>query len=1050
MSDWTESLFVPVLLASRDAAILALAIGGILLLLGRKIPPAWRHLIWLLVAVRLLLPVLPPSPVSWQVLFPDTTASSLPVVKADARPSVLPTVSPPPPAGTALRPPTALVAESELQPLPPTIQSDPAPIPWRLFDGLACLWATGTIAMVLASTLLVLRFHRRLRRLTLPTHPREANARRLLESLARENGFPKVPRLLVTAAVTAPALTGLWKPIILLPPRSLEKLDDEALRFVLLHELAHLRRRDLWTNWILAVLRSLHWFNPFVWWAFHRLRVEAERATDVWVLERSGAGAATRYGEALLGLLEMDCSRPARLPGVVGVLESSRDLRSRIVAIARFTGRRSRLAVTGAALLLSGIAVVGLTQAPEQQIPDGGNPVTPKAVYVPASNNPASPDHAAISEAETLRGVCQVRDKDGHPVPDAEMIFLAHGWSGKTVIEIKRTDAKGEATFALDRDSFVRSGHAIQFEFFAKKPDIGLGASGSFDFWQMDKKVHELTLETGTEVAVKLVNSTGQGLAGVRVFASSWIHDDPWKRVRPGGFSDDFWTGVTGPNGVATIRNLPVGVTVEWGHDAEGFAKLNTSAGYVPRGKTTLVGTESEVTLELEPGASVSGRIVATEGKGVPNAQISLIERSSTDGCTYRATSDGEGVFRIEGVIAGAYELHTFLDWTGIATDKWSASPLHLVQVDAGRSLDEIEVKLMKTGRVRGRITLEGRGEGVAGITVESANSKVTNTIGQISSTTNVDGYYDLPVSPGDRVLWAKNGAGASIGERVAFSVKETEIVTRDFQIPKADAIGQRIEIRGSIIDKNGEPVAGASVVSTLNLNWFTPQQVSSDAAGEFVLPAFPLANSHALFAWKDDQATTVRFDLPFDEEKIVLQLKEIKRPKLSGRVIGSTGDPIAGADVRWGAGLIEGIEQTTLTDAEGWFRFSMLPPFESIPLVARKAGFGRVETVVTFGDLSEVTTENLILQTADQRVSGKVVDADGKPASDVWVAVIGMTQPAVEVFTNESGRFELAGIVGAPLKIHAVARTPTGNIERMEDARAGDTGIVIRLPPSS
>jgi bla regulator protein BlaR1 len=84
----------------------------------------------------------------------------------------------------------------------------------------------------------------------------------------------------VTDAVTAPALTGLWKPTILLPTRSLEKLDDEALRFVLLHELAHLRRRDLWTNWILAVLRSLHWFNPFVWWAFHRLRVEAERAAD--------------------------------------------------------------------------------------------------------------------------------------------------------------------------------------------------------------------------------------------------------------------------------------------------------------------------------------------------------------------------------------------------------------------------------------------------------------------------------------------------------------------------------------------------------------------------------------------------------------------------------------------------------------------------------------------------------------------------------------------------------------------------------------------------
>lgn len=246
----------------------------------------------------------------------------------------------------------------------------------------------------------------------------------LIDLLARECGFHKVPRLLVTTAVTAPALTGLWKPIILLPPRSLEKLEDEALRFALLHELAHLRRRDLWTNWILAVLRSLHWFNPLVWWAFHRLRVEAERATDVWVLERSGAEATTCYGETLLNLLEMDCSRPARLPGVVGVLENSRDLRSRIVAIASFTGRRSRFAATSAALLLSGIAVVGLTQAPAGK----AAPIAPLAATIAiraverATNAPLS--GVIVTLVEKPAGTAEFSRKTSATNEKGEVTFM--------------------------------------------------------------------------------------------------------------------------------------------------------------------------------------------------------------------------------------------------------------------------------------------------------------------------------------------------------------------------------------------------------------------------------------------------------------------------------------------------------------------------------------------------------------------------------------------------------------------------------------------------
>ena len=66
----THDLFYHLLVTSRDAAILALAIGGVLLLAGNRLSPRWRHLLWLLVAVRLLMPVLPESSFSWQAWLP--------------------------------------------------------------------------------------------------------------------------------------------------------------------------------------------------------------------------------------------------------------------------------------------------------------------------------------------------------------------------------------------------------------------------------------------------------------------------------------------------------------------------------------------------------------------------------------------------------------------------------------------------------------------------------------------------------------------------------------------------------------------------------------------------------------------------------------------------------------------------------------------------------------------------------------------------------------------------------------------------------------------
>lgn len=92
-------------------------------------------------------------------------------------------------------------------------------------------------------------------------------------------------------------LPGASRPTILLPAEA-DEWPAERRRVVLLHELAHIMRRDCFTQGITQLTCALHWFNPLIWLASKRMQVERERACDDLVL---AAGAKpSDYAEHLL------------------------------------------------------------------------------------------------------------------------------------------------------------------------------------------------------------------------------------------------------------------------------------------------------------------------------------------------------------------------------------------------------------------------------------------------------------------------------------------------------------------------------------------------------------------------------------------------------------------------------------------------------------------------------------------------------------------------------------------------------------------------------
>ena len=182
----------------------------------------------------------------------------------------------------------------------------------------------------------------------------------LLDECRNSLGVCQPLEVVETNLVASPALYGWRQPWLLLPEGLLQNFSYAELRHVFLHELAHVKRRDIAVNWLCTVLQIVHWFNPLVWLAFARMRADREVACDALALSVADAGEHRAYGHTILKLLE-GFARPSELPGLVGILEDKNQMKRRIQMIAG--GRGIRRSTVLALLLVLGLGAVALTDA---------------------------------------------------------------------------------------------------------------------------------------------------------------------------------------------------------------------------------------------------------------------------------------------------------------------------------------------------------------------------------------------------------------------------------------------------------------------------------------------------------------------------------------------------------------------------------------------------------------------------------------------------------------------------------------------------------------
>lgn len=174
------------------------------------------------------------------------------------------------------------------------------PVQW-----LPAIWLAGAAAVLVGQGGIYLATRKKLLRWS--TAVEEPRTKLLFSRCQQELGMQEQVRLMRCCLLDTPMLMGLWRPCILLPEVELE---EQQLRYVLLHELSHRRRRDLWLKFLLLVAKAVHWFNPLVWWMARRASADIEVACDADVLRLHDTKEERReYGALILYFIQLSRGR---------------------------------------------------------------------------------------------------------------------------------------------------------------------------------------------------------------------------------------------------------------------------------------------------------------------------------------------------------------------------------------------------------------------------------------------------------------------------------------------------------------------------------------------------------------------------------------------------------------------------------------------------------------------------------------------------------------------------------------------------------------------
>ncbi|MEK4745658.1 MULTISPECIES: M56 family metallopeptidase [unclassified Bacillus (in: firmicutes)] len=370
-----------------ETSIMASILVGLILcikvLFRNKLTPRWQYMLWIILIIRLVLPWSPDSSYSiYSVLTyknDDAFISSRnPVANflTQERIQELKDID-----DTKVLTKEDTYTSSSTK----TVQAnktqtginekqDDKPIPF--YTICIYIWLTGVILLSVATFIMNRRLLLYIKKQPVITDEKIVQIfEKCKQSMSIQRNIP----LFVSGKVSSPTVFGFIRPKLLLSTVHMEILDEQQLRYIFYHELAHIKRRDVGVNWLMHGLLILNWINPILWYAYSCMREDQELACDALALTCIDAEEQIAYGHTIISLLE-HYSSYYQVPSIANFSKNKKALKRRILMIKKFQKKSYRWSAIGAVAVIA-VSSVSLLNARADQ------PTNPEKQQIEVKNN---------------------------------------------------------------------------------------------------------------------------------------------------------------------------------------------------------------------------------------------------------------------------------------------------------------------------------------------------------------------------------------------------------------------------------------------------------------------------------------------------------------------------------------------------------------------------------------------------------------------------------------------------------------------------------------